>query len=109
MSFVAVDGGRVVGAVLCGSDGRRGFLHHLAVDTGSRKTGIGKRLVESCLAALDAAGLRKCHLFVLSSNVPGQQFWKRIGWEERTTLKVMSRDVGENPPAAAPNPPAAAQ
>ena len=93
MSFVAEEEGRIVGAVLCGSDGRRGFLHHLAVDAASRRSGIGRRLVESCLEALAAAGLHKCHLFVLAGNVEGQRFWKRIGWEERTTLKVMSRDV----------------
>jgi len=93
MSFVAEDEGRIVGAVLCGSDGRRGFLHHLAVEKTSRRSGVGRRLVESCLEALAGAGLRKCHLFVLADNVEGQRFWKRIGWEERSTLKVMSRDV----------------
>jgi ribosomal protein S18 acetylase RimI-like enzyme len=108
LSFVAEDGGRIVGAVLCGNDGRRGFLHHLAVEKGSRRTGIGRRLVESCLEALARAGLRKCHLFVLADNVEGQRFWKKVGWEERTTLKVMSRDVDEPPTTAAQNPPTTA-
>jgi ribosomal protein S18 acetylase RimI-like enzyme len=93
LSFVAEAEGRIVGAVLCGSDGRRGFLYHLAVESEHRRSGIGRRLVEKCLGALGAAGLRKCHLFVLADNVQGQRFWKSTGWEERTTLKVMSRDV----------------
>jgi N-acetylglutamate synthase len=107
LSFVAVDRGRIVGAVLCGSDGRRGFLHHLAVEKKRRRSGIGRELVQRCISALSAAGLRKCHIFVIADNVEGQRFWRSIGWEERTTLKVMSRDVSApNPPGtSAPNPP----
>ena len=101
LSFVALDDTQnppgtsmhVVGAVLCGSDGRRGFLHHLAVDRRFRRTGVGRQLVRRCLQALSSAGLRKCHIFVLADNAEGQRFWRSIGWEERTTLKVMSRDV----------------
>jgi ribosomal protein S18 acetylase RimI-like enzyme len=92
-SFVAVAGGSLVGAVLCGHDGRRGFLHHLAVSPDHRRSGIGRALVDRCLAALSAAGMRKCHIFVLADNHDGQRFWERIGWEKRTTLVVMSRDV----------------
>ena len=105
LSFVAEDGGKIVGAVLCGNDGRRGFLHHLAVEKGYRRSGIGRRLVQRCLSALSEAGLRKCHIFVIADNVAGQRFWRSIGWEERTTLKVMSRDVPNPPGTSAPNPP----
>jgi N-acetylglutamate synthase len=94
MSWVADEGGVVVGAVLCGTDGRRGFLHHLAVSRTRRRSGLGRMLVDRCLSSLAAAGMRKCHIFVIADNVEGQQFWTRIGWEERTTLKVMSHDVG---------------
>jgi ribosomal protein S18 acetylase RimI-like enzyme len=105
LSFVAEEEGRIVGAVLCGNDGRRGFLHHLAVEKGRRRSGIGRDLVERCISTLAAAGLRKCHIFVLADNVEGQRFWRTTGWEERTTLKVMSRDVGNPPSASVPNPP----
>jgi N-acetylglutamate synthase len=94
MSFVAEDGGRLVGAVLCGTDARRGFLHHLAVDAAHRRSGIGRTLVHRCLQALAARGMRKCHIFVIADNLEGKRFWQRIGWEERTTLVVMSHDVG---------------
>jgi ribosomal protein S18 acetylase RimI-like enzyme len=101
MSFVAEAGGRIVGAVLCGSDARRGFLHHLAVEKAARKAGIGRDLVNHCLAALARQGMRKCHIFVAAENAEGKAFWKRIGWEERTTLVVMSHDV---PSAGGPAP-----
>ena len=93
LSFVAEEGAEIVGAVLCGTDGRRGFLYHLAVDAAHRRSGIGRQLVQRCLSALSSAGMRKCHLFVIADNVEGQRFWRSIGWEERPTLKVMSRDV----------------
>ena len=57
MSFVAVNGDCIVGAVLGGHDGRRGYLHHLAVTPGWRRRGIGRALVETSLAQLKAAGI----------------------------------------------------
>jgi ribosomal protein S18 acetylase RimI-like enzyme len=94
MSHVAEEDGNIVGAVLCGTDGRRGFLHHLAVSRSHRRSGVGRALVDRCLASLKAAGMRKCHIFVMADNGEGLRFWTGIGWEERTTLKVMSHNVG---------------
>ena len=91
MSFVACDQGHVVGAVLCGHDGRRGHLHHLAVAPSHQCQGIGRQLVERCLAALAEAGIDKCHLFVFAGNAAGAAFWKRVGWAERVDLVVMSK------------------
>ena len=93
LSFVAEEGGLLVGALLGGSDGRRGFLNHLAVAHNHRRAGIGRALVERSLAALAALGMRKCHIFVLARNRAGRRFWRKIGWQERTTLLVMSQDV----------------
>ncbi len=93
LSFVAVEADRLVGAVLCGSDGRRGFLYHLAVDPAARRKGTGRRLVKSCLSRLHQSGMRKCHIFVMADNADGRRFWERIGWVERPELVVMSRDV----------------
>ncbi len=92
-SFVATADGGLVGAVLAGNDGRRGFLNHLAVAQGWRHRGVGRELVKRSLAALAAQGMRKCHIFVLAANQEGKSFWRRLGWEERTTLVVMSSDV----------------
>ncbi|MFQ5400508.1 MAG: GNAT family N-acetyltransferase [Anaerolineae bacterium] len=90
LSFVAHDGGRTVGAVLCGHDGRRGYIHHLAVHPRYRRRGIGRALVERCLLALRQAGIDKCHLFVFNSNQEAIAFWKSIGWQHRIELSMMS-------------------
>jgi N-acetylglutamate synthase len=92
MSFVARSADkRIVGAVLCGHDGRRGYLHHLAVANDFRKCGIGRRLVDSCFAALNEVGLVKCNIFVYASNAEGQAFWKKEGWNARADLLVMQK------------------
>jgi N-acetylglutamate synthase len=90
MSFVAWEGDQLVGAVLCGTDGRRGYLNHLAVDKAYRGKGIGRQLAERSLAALKEAGIDKCHIFVLKDNAAGQAFWAHNGWVLRDTFVVMS-------------------
>ncbi len=107
MSFVAVRAGVVVGAVLSGNDGRRGYIHHLAVASECRRQGIGRRLIDSCLEAQRAAGISKCHVFVYCDNKDGIAFWESHGWHRRSAeITVMSRDVdaGATPqlPEAAP-------
>lgn len=91
MSFVACDAGRIIGAALCGHDSRRGYLHHLAVAPACRRSGLGRQLVTHCLAALAAAGIDKCHLFVFADNAPALAFWQRVGWTQRVDLVIMSR------------------
>jgi len=93
MSFTAWDGEKLVGAVLCGHDGRRGYLHHLAVDRAYRGRGIGRDLAEKCHAALRSAGIDKLHIFVYRENVSAMRFWMRIGYVTRETLQLMSRDL----------------
>lgn len=93
LSFVARAGGQVVGAVLCGHDGRRGLLHHLAVRKDCRRQGVGTELVKRCMEGLRLQGIDKCHLFVFRSNQNGIAFWRSQGWDERLTLVLMSRDT----------------
>lgn len=94
LSFVAEAlGGHLVGALLASCDGRRGFLYHCAVARPHRGRGIGKALVTCSLKGLAGLGMRKCHIFVAADNAEGRHFWRKIGWEERTTILVMSRDV----------------
>jgi putative acetyltransferase len=92
-SFVARDDAQLVGAVLCGHDGRRGYLHHLAVQPSYRHQGIGQALVERCMERLKAVGIDKCHIFVYAANQDGQAFWKKTGWVLRTNLVLMSREL----------------
>jgi N-acetylglutamate synthase len=94
LSLVALEEeNRVVGAVLCGHDGRRGLLHHLAVAQGWRKRGLGRELVLQSLRGLAAEGIDRCHLVVYQSNHNARAFWLRTGWFERPELVLMSADV----------------
>jgi N-acetylglutamate synthase len=90
LCFVATDGDEIVGAVLCGTDGRRGYLSHLAVAESCRRRGIGRRLAEACVAALHARGIQKCHLMVRSENAAAQAFWSHLGWVDRADVRLMS-------------------
>jgi putative acetyltransferase len=82
-----------VGAILCGHDGRRGFIHHLAVHPAYRRQEIGTRLVDESLDALFEIGIKKCHLFVILDNLDGILFWQSIGWLPRDELGVMSMEL----------------
>ncbi|TYP70056.1 ribosomal protein S18 acetylase RimI-like enzyme [Paenibacillus methanolicus] len=93
MSFVAEAEGRIVGTVLGGHDGRRGFINHLAVDPACRGQRIGAELTERCLGAIAADGIGKCHIFVKSDNEIGKGFWARTGWSKRSGFDVFSRDA----------------
>jgi len=95
LSFVAVVEGAVVGTILCGHDGRRGFIHHLAVALNHRRRGLGRALVERAVTALRSASIRKCHLLVFRANAEGLAFWQRIGAEDRVTLAIFSITTAE--------------
>jgi len=89
LSFVAEKNCRILGAVLCGHDGRRGYLHHLAVARRHRHRGIGRQLVSACLAKLRKAGIQKCNVFIFAKNTAGMKFWTRTGWSLRAELRLM--------------------
>jgi putative acetyltransferase len=97
MSFIATDRGEVVGAVLCGHDGRRGYIHHLAVHPQARRRSVGRRLVDECLGALQRAGIQKCHIFVFNQNQDGIAFWKSVGWTLRGDISLISKSIGLGP------------
>ncbi len=93
LSFVARAGGELIGAVLCGHDGRRGYLHHLAVRPDWRGKGVGRELMRRCLDGLAKAGIDRCHIFVYHDNEQGRRFWLRQGWKERLDLEIMAMDL----------------
>lgn len=96
LSFVAEDpAGEIVGALLCGHDGRRGYLHHLAVRVDCRRKGIGGRLVKQCLSQLLAVGIKKCHLFAFVDNHKGIEFWLGQKFQGRAELVLLSRTLQE--------------
>ena len=90
LSFVVTDADDIVGAVLCGTDGRRGYLQHLAVVATHRRRGIGRALAERCVRALAERGIDKCHLMVVSDNHDAAVFWTRLGWVDRADIRLMS-------------------
>jgi putative acetyltransferase len=87
--------GLLVGTVLAGHDGRRGYLHHLCVREDFRHRGIGSQLITRALEGLGALGLEKVHAFLFADNETGRRFWDRIGWTWRTDIGVVSMNMAE--------------
>lgn len=90
LSFVATAGGELVGTILCGHDGRRGLIHHLAVAPSHRRIGVARALLISALAALTAEGIQKCHALVMHDNTGGIAFWRAVRAVERDDLLLFS-------------------
>ena len=85
----------LVGTILAGEDGRRGYLYHLAVAKDRRTLGIGRALVDAALAGLAGRGIKRCHAIVFANNTDGLAFWERIGFRLREDLSIVSVDVAQ--------------
>ena len=92
-SLIARDGKTLVAAALCGHDGKRGYLYHVAVSPTHRRQGIGEQIVRVCLDRLGAIGIVRCSIHLYIDNDDGEQFWLSTGWRRRTDLKVMAQDL----------------
>lgn len=90
LSFVAKHDDKTIGAVLTGTDGRRGYLQHLCVDKDYRGRGIGKSLLSKSIDALSKIGIYKTHLSVFTHNFEAQNFYKKLGWGIRDELALYS-------------------
>jgi ribosomal protein S18 acetylase RimI-like enzyme len=93
MSRVAEVDGKIVGAVLCGHDGRRGWIYHLAVAAEYRGQKVGRRLLEESMTGLRSAGLKRAIILVAADNPLGHQFWLGNGWEDITGAVPMTREI----------------
>ena len=93
--FVAQEGDRIVGVILSGHDGRRGFIHHTAVSGERQKNGIGSALVERAMQALELEGIHKVALVVISRNEKGNAFWEKRGFTHRDDLVYRNRSITE--------------
>ncbi|MDE5801905.1 MAG: GNAT family N-acetyltransferase [Lachnospiraceae bacterium] len=85
-SVVAEEDGRIIGAILCGHDGRRGCLYHVCVRQECRMRGVGKAMVVFCMEKLKAEQISKVSLIAFTANDVGNAFWRRIGWTKREDL-----------------------
>lgn len=85
-SMVAVANNKIVGAILCGHDGRRGCFYHVCVHEDYRKHGIGKSMAVACMRALQEEHINKVSLIAFKSNTVGNHFWKGAGWTFREDL-----------------------
>jgi ribosomal protein S18 acetylase RimI-like enzyme len=99
LNRVAMDGELIVGVSLCGHDGRRGHIYHLAVDPAYQGLGLGKRLVEECFDGLRRAGIQRAIILVAKDNPRGREFWLRSGWEELPEAMAMGKDVATTAPS----------
>ncbi len=90
MSQVAVENGRIIGTVLAGHDGRRGFIHHMAVLPEYRRHRIGHRLAQKAVEKISAEGIDKTHIFCYQNNETGQSFWQDFGFKKREDVFVFS-------------------
>lgn len=94
LSTVATDEqGALVGAVLCGHDGRRGFVYHLAVSRARRGQGVGRTIMRRSLSELKREGVSRVLLLVAEDNDTGHRFWLREGWEDMPFARPMGIDL----------------
>lgn len=94
-SYVAVLDGNVVGCILCGHDGRRGIIQHTCVSSDCRRIGIGKKLVDLALDALEKEGINKVLLVAFKKNEGGNAFWKSQGFTLREDLNYRNKALVE--------------
>lgn len=95
-SMVAVMEHQIVGAILCGHDGRRGCLYHVCVKEAYRKHGIGQKMVQACLAALRAEHINKVNLIAFKKNEMGNRFWQGLGWTFREDVNYYECVLNED-------------
>lgn len=90
LSFVAEVEGQLVGTIMAGHDGKRGYVQHLSVADSYRRAGIATRLVSLCLEALKNEGILKSHLMILPENQAAKKFWANQGWACRSDILLYS-------------------
>lgn len=93
LSRVAEADGKIVGVAMCGHDGRRGWIYHLAVAAEYRGQGVGRRLLDDCVEGLRQAGLKRAIILVAGDNPAGHEFWLRNGWEDIEGAIPMTREI----------------
>ena len=95
ISVVAEEDGKIIGAILCGHDGRRGCMYLVCVVPDYRLKGIGKSMVVFAMEALKKEKINKVSLIAFTKNDIGNAFWKEIGWTKREDLNYYDFTLNE--------------
>lgn len=93
--YVAEQDLNIVGAIIAGNDGRRGYIYHTAVAPAYRKNGIATKLVNAVLDALIEIGITKVALVVFGKNQIGNAFWEKLGFTFRDDLLYRNKSLAE--------------
>lgn len=94
-SIVAEEDGKVIGAILCGHDGRRGCFYHVCVKEEHRKRDVGKKMVAAAMEALKKENISKVNLIAFQSNQVGNRFWSSMGWSFREDVNYYEFNLNE--------------
>jgi len=97
-TFVAEDddgngNGEIIGVILCGHDGRRGYIYQVAVAESHRGRGIGTKMVNIALNALMKEGIGRVGCFVLTDNARSNEYWQRLGFETKSFMTFRLKDL----------------
>lgn len=95
-NFICRVDGLLVGVILCGHDGRRGYIYHAVVDQNHRRKGLGQELVDSVISSLDKEEIKKVALVVYSDNEKGNDFWSKLGFIKRDDLFYRNKTIDIN-------------
>lgn len=93
--FVAVTDAKIIGAIMTGTDGRRGYIYHAAVHPDYRKQGVGKMLVNTALSAVKNLGINKVALAVFKKNKEANEFWEKLGFFSRQDIIYRDKPLAE--------------
>ncbi|MCQ2011394.1 MAG: GNAT family N-acetyltransferase [Sporolactobacillus sp.] len=94
-NFIAEENHKIIGVILCGNDGRRGYIYHTAVDSNYRRRGVGKQLVDAIINALREEDINKVALVVFATNETGNNFWQKIGFNKREDIIYRNLSINE--------------
>jgi ribosomal protein S18 acetylase RimI-like enzyme len=92
-NFVAEKDGEIIGVIMSGHDGRRGYIHHTAVKVSERAHGVGSSLLEKAMAALENEGITKVSLLAFKNNEIGNVFWEKRGFTAREDLIYRNKNI----------------
>ena len=93
--FVAECDNQIVGVIIVGNDGRRGYIYHTAVSPQYRKQGVARQLVETSLQELKQCGINKVALVVFDKNENGNAIWEKLGFTVREDLVYRNKAITE--------------